>query len=224
MKSKPQDTCLIVCNGDIHRNTLNRFLKFNSYDKSIYIISTDGAANVLRKYRISPDIIIGDLDSVRPETLQYFKSQKIIVKKVINQNQNDLEKAILFAISKKFSEIFVMGFAGWRLDHTLNNLSVIRKYYRKCRITMIDAEFKMFFTDKDTEFDYTKGEIVSLFAFQKSSGIKTSGLKYLLSNESLEFGVRQGTLNSSKSKRVKIEIGKGVLLVFKKHFGNFSNL
>jgi len=207
-----------MCNGEIHRPTLQKFVT----QKNIFLIATDGAANSLHKYRIAPNVIIGDLDSIKYETLQYFKRKKVIIRRVFNQDQNDLEKAILHAINHKLRNIYVMGFSGGRLDHTLNNLSVMRKYFKKCSLTMIDKEFEISFVDKNTEFNYRSDETVSLAAFQKVAGIKTHGLKYPLNDESLEFGVREGTLNSSTSKNVQIEIGKGVLLLFKKHFGKFS--
>ena len=208
-----------MCNGEIHRPTLLKFVN----QKDIFLIATDGAANVLHKYSIVPNVIIGDLDSIKYETLRHFKNKKVIIRRVFNQDQNDLEKAILHAINHKLRNIYVMGFSGGRLDHTLNNLSVMRKYFRKCSLTMIDKEFEITFIDKNSLIDYWSDKTISLFAFQKVSGIKTQGLKYPINDESLEFGIRQGTLNSSSSKTVQIEIGKGVLLLFKKHFGKFKS-
>ncbi|MCX6164699.1 MAG: thiamine diphosphokinase, partial [Ignavibacteriae bacterium] len=51
-----------------------------------------------------------------------------------------------------------------------------------------------------------------------AKGIKTKGLKYKLDYEDLEFGIREGTLNTPISNEIKIEFASGDLLLFKKHF------
>ncbi len=173
----------------------------------------------MKKYSAVPDLIIGDLDSILPQVLTYYRNKKVHVKKVINQNKTDLEKAIDLALKMKLKSITVIGYGGKRIDHTLNNFSILKKFSRKCNIRFVDNEFEIFYSGKVTEFEYRKGEIVSIIGIPKAGNITTQGLKWTLKNESLEFGKRQGALNVSVSDSVKIKTGKGDLLVFKKHFG-----
>jgi thiamine pyrophosphokinase len=51
-------------------------------------------------------------------------------------------------------------------------------------------------------------------AMPSASGISTKGLKYKLDNDSLQFGVREGTLNLSSAEKISIGKKKGDLLVF----------
>ncbi len=92
----------------------------------------------------------------------------------------------------------------------------MKRYYKKCRIRLIDKDFEIFFAEKTTEFNCKTGETVSLMAMPKAEGITTYGLQYPLRNETLEFGVREGTLNKTVKNKVKIEFKKGDLLIFKK--------
>jgi len=55
-------------------------------------------------------------------------------------------------------------------------------------------------------------------ALPSARNIITKGLEFPLKNESLEFGVREGTLNRSVSENISISFRKGSLLLFKKHF------
>ena len=215
--------CLIVCNGEFSKGLLNKFLRLNSALKKITIIACDGAANTLKKYSAAPDFITGDLDSITPQTLKYYKSKKVTTKKVFNQDKTDLEKAIDLAFKKKLKNISVIGYGGKRIDHTINNFSIMKKYSDKCNIKFIDDEFDIFYADKQAEFKYKKGEIISLMGMPKAENIKTKGLKWNLKNDSLEFGKLQSALNKSISDIVKIKVGKGDLLVFKKHFGVIQN-
>ena len=181
------------------------------------MISADGASDKLYNLKIIPDYITGDLDSISPKALTYFKKKKVKVKPVREQEHNDFEKCIILALSKKIKDVTVIGYGGKRADHMLNNFSVMKKYYRKCRIRLIDKYFEIFFAGNVTEFDCKNGDNVSLMAFPKAEGITTHGLQYPLKNEQLEIGLREGALNKAVNNKVRIEFKKGDLLIFKKN-------
>lgn len=206
---------LIVCNGDINRKFFIKVLKANP---KITLIAADGASNILYKYKITPDYIVGDLDSIKPSVLKYFKSRGVKIKKITEQEHTDLEKSIKLALSLKLKHIRIIGYAGKRIDHTINHFSILKRYYKKADIRFIDPEFEIFYTDKSIEFKSRKGGVVSFLGMPKAEGIRTSGLKYALHNEPLEFGVREGALNEAVSDKVRIGIRKGLLIIFKKHY------
>jgi thiamine pyrophosphokinase len=214
------NTCLIICNGELSKRLLDKFLRLNKLRKQIKIICCDGASDFLHKHKITPDYIIGDFDSISKKTLIYFKQKKVTLKKILNQDLTDFEKALKFALTKKLKNIFVVGFSGGRIDHTVSNLSILKRYSRRANIKVYDDTFETSPVSKSIEFDYKKGEIVSLLALPKAVVIKTHGLKWKLNNESLELGKREGISNIATGNHVKIELRKGTLLVFKKHFGS----
>lgn len=216
--------CLIICNGEFSRGLLNKFLRIKSPVKKFTVISCDGASNTLKKYSAAPHFIIGDLDSISPQVLAFYKIKNVSIKKVINQNKTDLEKSIDFALKMKLKNIFVIGYGGKRIDHTINNFSILKKFSGKCNIRFIDDEFEIFYSAKETQFRYKKEEVISIMGVPKAGKVKTQGLKWNLKNASLEFGKLQSALNLSISDSVKIKAGKGSLLIFKKHFGKIKNL
>jgi thiamine pyrophosphokinase len=181
------------------------------------IISCDGASDFLYRHKVIPDYIIGDLDAIKPETLAYYKKKKVVVKKIADQNSNDLEKAIKLAISKNLKNISIIGFTGRRYDHALNNLSIIKRYYKKAKIRIYDNQFEMFIISKSYEFNCKKGDVVSLIPLPEANGVKTTGLKYPLNRETLVFGKREGALNETTGNYVRIEVRIGELLVCKSY-------
>jgi len=205
--------CLIVCNGHLTKKELSLFTKFNKPRRAITIIACDGASDFLKTAGVLPNVIIGDLDSIKPETLKYFSRRKVIIKKVIDQNRNDLEKAFMFAFSKNFKFINIFGFSGKRLDHTLNNLSILKKFHRKAKIKIYENGFIGELISKSAEFACNAGDIVSLIPLPKAVGVTTKGLKYPLKNGTLEFGVREGALNEAVEEFVSVKIKSGLLLV-----------
>lgn len=205
--------CLIVCNGQLTKKELSQFTKFNKPRRAISIIACDGASDFLKSCGVIPNVIIGDLDSVNSQTLKYFSRRKVTIRKVVDQNKNDLEKAILFALSKKFNVINIVGFGGKRLDHTLNNLSILKKFYRKAKIKIYENGFVGEIIGKSAEFECRVGSVVSLIPLPKAIGVTTTGLKYPLKNGTLEFGVREGALNEAVGDKVSVKIKQGVLFV-----------
>jgi thiamine pyrophosphokinase len=205
--------CLIVCNGHFTKKELNSFTKLNKPRRVIDIIACDGASDFLKTAGVIPNVIIGDLDSVKSATLKYFSKKNVIIEKVFDQNKNDLEKAILFALSKKFKVINVIGLGGKRLDHTLNNLSILKKFHKKAKIRIYENGFVGEIISKSSEFECKVGDIVSLIPLPKVTGVTTKGLKYPLRNGTLELGVREGALNEADEKIVSIKIKSGLLMV-----------
>lgn len=205
--------CLIVCNGRLTKKEIYSFTKLNKPRKVIDIIACDGASDFLMSAAIVPDVIIGDLDSIKPQTLKYFSKKRVFIKQVKDQNINDLEKAILYALSKKCKDINIIGFSGKRLDHTLNNISILKKYHKKAKFRFYENGFEGLIVSSITELNCIVGDIVSLIPLNKASGIYTSGLKYPIKNGTLEFGRNTGALNEAVEDLVRIRIKKGCLIV-----------
>ena len=90
------------------------------------VICADGGANTALKMGIAPDAIVGDLDSIHTEALVKFR--RVAIHEERNDETTDLEKAITWAIQSKHDHITVVGAFGKRLDHTVGNLGVLRKF------------------------------------------------------------------------------------------------
>lgn len=201
---------VILCSGQPpERSQIVHSLK----DSDLFI-AADGGGNTAREMNLSPDLVIGDLDSYNHKKTDSWK----VVKRP-DQNLNDLEKALHYALKQQISEVVVYGATGMRLDHTVKNLSVLKQFHdqfesllfrdRYCDVKLIDSPHS-----EDLPV-HTK---VSLFPL---SGIVTnvtsSGLKYELSNDTLENGVFDGSSNLTVSPAVKISYDSGDLLFFINH-------
>ncbi len=205
---------IIFLNGKLPTlRIISKFLKNNPY-----IICADGGANKIKKFKIVPDIILGDLDSIKKDTKVYFTKMKTVIIKIDEQDTTDFEKCLLYCTENDLNNIFIFGAISTRSDHKLNNFSILKRYYKVLKIKIIDDKFEIFFIDNSIEFDYKIGKVISFLAFPIAKRINTVGLKYPLDNEDLEFGVREGTLNSSESEKITINFSEGDLLLFKKHF------
>ena len=197
---------LIICNGEpLQKEGLISLAK--SCD---LVIAADGGANVALSNGLTPDVIIGDMDSF---TSPHPESLKILYDP--DQETNDLEKALEYALTNKIGNVIISGATGKRTDHALKNFSVQLKYATKFRsILMIDNMFQYEIIINQISQKVEKGTVISLFPLSgKVDGITTEGLKYSLKNESLENGVRDGSSNVAIANEIKISVDTGALLL-----------
>jgi len=176
------------------------------------LICADGGANTAARAGLRPDLIIGDLDSVRPETLRRFRS--VPRRRIGEQNSTDLEKAIRWLLRRGFHTITVVGATGGRLDHVAGNLNVVGKYSRRAQLRVVEREGELLPVGRKREFWYAVGTTVSLVPLSQCSGVTTRGLRWELRNATLELGVRDGTSNVVARTPVVVRVRRGALLVY----------
>jgi len=203
--------CIIIANGKSpSKKVVDAFYKkgFNT------IICGDGGVNSARNLGITPDFIIGDLDSISLSTLKYFKNKSTVIK-IKRQNDTDVEKCLKFAIRKKFDEVVLLGVTGDRLDHTICNLGIVIKFFGKIKIYLSAESSFLTSINKTTEFNSKVGETISIYAFDDKTKISSVGLKYKLNNTALPFGVRESTSNVSISEKIILKIKNGIVFVIR---------
>ncbi|KAA3653839.1 MAG: hypothetical protein DWQ10_18205 [Calditrichaeota bacterium] len=111
----------------------------------------------------------------------------------------------------------MLGISGARFDHQLANLHFMEKFCHRLELDFVDDSGRGFFVFDEYEFAGRIGQQVSLHALRKVAGITTSGLKYPLKNETLEWAVRDGQSNEISANPVKISVKSGNLFVFVCH-------
>ncbi|MBI2427194.1 MAG: thiamine diphosphokinase [Ignavibacteriales bacterium] len=211
MKPEQKKIALVICNGEMPSSKLIVPL----LKSKPFIICADGGANKARSFGITPHVIIGDLDSITDKSRHYFSSVPII--HLSDQNSTDLEKALDYLLTNKFSSATVIGATGDRPDHTMANFSILVKYHTRLMLQYFDERCTIEVVRKRIQFSAVIGQQISLVPMGHCSGIQTHGLKFPLNNESLEPGVREGLSNEAVKSRITISLKKGSLLLFKIH-------
>jgi thiamine pyrophosphokinase len=199
---------LILANG----TPPTKKLLLQHIQTSDYFVCADGGANIAAQFGVRPNFIIGDLDSIKSNTIKQFKS--VPTQLIKDQYSTDLEKALTYVIRQKYTEIVVLGADGGRIDHSIGNLSALIKYSRKANISFVMKNGILLPVTRERVLDIPIGTIVSLIPLTLCEGIITSGLKWNLKNESLCLGKRESTSNLATSSPVKIQIRQGNLIVF----------
>jgi thiamine pyrophosphokinase len=198
--------------------------------ESTILIALDGAANKLKKAGIKPNIILGDFDSIEEhdhwgiqegfhdihgESEPYTTAEGILIIPAKDQNYTDLEKAILYADSQEAKSISIYNAFGGRLDHSLGNLRLLKKYYKTDRpIHLIDTHQTAEYHENKTLIlnGKTKSPI-GIFAFPKKAKITTKGLAWDVKDYELIFAEQESIANQFEQETAEIAIKGGVLIV-----------
>lgn len=203
--------CIIIANGRSPSKNVVNFFKKKDYST---IICADGGANSAFKLGLVPDFIIGDLDSIKPEILEFYSDKSTIIK-IKRQNDTDVEKCLKFAIRKGFSEALLLGVTGDRLDHTICNLGIVLKFYNQIKCCIVAENSYLIPTDETITLKSNAGETISIYAFDKKTKITSDGLKYPLRNSTLAFGEKESTSNVAISNSVRIVVKGGIIFIIR---------
>ncbi len=159
--------CIILANGNAPQKSVIQFLKKKNYST---LICADGGANHAKKLGLTPDYIIGDLDSVKQQTINFYKSKSKIIR-LKRQNDTDVEKCLKFAIKKGFKDAVLLGVTGDRLDHTFCNLGIIIKFFKKIKLQLIAENSLLIPYSGRIELKTFPGETISLYGFDRKTKI-----------------------------------------------------
>ncbi|HBC29868.1 MAG TPA: thiamine diphosphokinase [Clostridiales bacterium] len=204
-------TALIVGNGEeVHKSIIENL----KYD---YVICADGGLEKVKNYGITPDIIIGDFDSVALNVLKQYENKIPVEKFPSEKDFTDMELAVEFAVSKGYNNIILTGASGTRLDHTLGNILLMEKYYKDgVNISIIDNnnEMKIISDNAELFIEYKEGYYISIIPVTEYiQGLYLEGFKYNLDNVNVQRGSTLCISNQIKDNKGRITLRKGTAIV-----------
>lgn len=198
---------VVLCNG----HPPDRSLIQDSLHKAELFIAADGGAHLAFAFDLTPDVVIGDLDSYHPTGEEDFE----VIKKE-DQETSDLEKALYWAAEQGATNVWIFGGTGRRLDQSLKNLSLLKRFQNKFDKLLLRDDFgDTMLCPNPWEARLAEGTLISLFPLSgRVDGIKTEGLRYPLNDEPLINGERDGSSNQVTGSPVRISYQKGDLILF----------
>ena len=166
------------------------------------LIAADGGGKHCLDAGCTPQIIIGDLDSIsKPELNELIALGTQVLTYPVRKNETDLELAITLAIRKGVKEMIVLSALGGRWDHTLGNIMLLahnRSLIRAGHTYSING---------------TPGDTISFIPLSNTVvGATASGLEYKLDDKTLTFGSTFSLSNKLVKRQATIKIKKGLLI------------
>lgn len=207
----------IVLNGEVkdYKRTKEIILEEN-YN---YIIGADGGCNHLFKMNITPNYIVGDLDSIKREVIEYYENKNVTFKRYpSHKDETDSEICIYLAKLLRADEIDLFATLGGRIDHTLANIGLmnyIKENNMKPRILTSEEEILMV-KNETINLKGKKGDTISVISINgESKGVTLKKLEYPLDNATVNHLSPLGISNVMLEDECIISIKDGCALIIR---------
>lgn len=211
MRNAPDDyqppRAVVFANGDLPSAGLVRSIAAGAD----ILVAADGGVNKALSVGIEVAAVVGDLDSVTPESRARIPADRFHQDRDINST--DLQKALAFCLARGYTRIDVLAAGGGRADHAFANLSVVTLLRGIADVRLQDDLFEVRLVDGAVAFEGAPGRVVSLVAIGQCEGVTTTGLRWNLDRYPLAFspyGVHNETLGGPAT----VAVESGDLLLF----------
>lgn len=181
-----------------------------------FILCADGGTRHALALGLTPNVVIGDLDSVTDEERRKMKDMEVeVIQHPADKNETDLELAIDHALTLNPSQILILAALGGRMDQTLANIALLSKLQLATfNIKLTDGVEEIFFCRDQVKVEGRSGDIVSLIPWQgEVTGVFTENLRWHLHHETLYPEKTRGISNEMTADVATVSIKSGLLLI-----------
>jgi thiamine pyrophosphokinase len=179
------------------------------------VVAADGGVERAASLGLAVDVVIGDLDSVSPATLERAEAAGArVVRHPAAKDATDLELALDEAVALGARRVLVVASGGGRLDHLLASVLVLGSArYEALEIDALVGDALVHVIRGERTMRGTSGGLVTLLPLGgPAEGVTTTGLEYPLANETLHEGSTRGVSNLLVGAEATVSVARGVLL------------
>ncbi len=182
-----------------------------------FIVCADSGYSFAKKAGLTPNLIIGDFDSLKEELPQNTE----VVKLNTHKDDTDTEHCVMECIRRGYKDFLLLGSIGGRTDHTFANIATLAflSEYKYNGIARNNGEEIRILKEGSYEMNNKKGLIFSVFPYGcESVNVTYKGAEYMLNNKTLTYNVSRGISNVFVDDEAEITINRGraILLTYYK--------
>ncbi|MCC6628450.1 MAG: thiamine diphosphokinase [Chloroflexi bacterium] len=183
------------------------------------VLAADGGARNALALGLTPDLLIGDLDSVDATTVAMLTKLGVPAEVLpTDKDATDGELAVRRALAWGATRITMVGaLGGLRADHSLANVLLLtRPELARVVVSLLDhqQEARLLRAGDTWSWMARHGEIVSLLPLAGPvDGVRADGVRWPLRGERLELGATRGVSNETVTEQVTVSQTSGLLLV-----------
>ncbi len=203
---------LIIAGGNLPPISLLK----DYYTEKTYVIAVDGGVKYCFDQDLKIDLAVGDFDSIDEKTKKKMVDLGINRREFpADKDMTDFELALVLAVEMDVSEILIWGATGTRLDHTMINVQLLKKYYRpNIAMKIIDRTNEIIYTDRSLKIDRDDKYYISIVPTDQRAVFTLRGVRWPLTRHEIEYGSSFTISNEIVEDQALIEIEKGDIFIF----------
>lgn len=233
VKNTTMKTGLLFTGGEqANLRTIKNIIKTK---EDFFLIAADSGLETTDKLGLMPDLILGDMDSIKNKNLleKYSSAETKIFP--VEKDFTDTELGFKYAIEKNCKAIYIFGAGGGRTDHLLYFTRLFDEHIppvlwiSKYSLCFCIGEYCMY---KELKIDLPKEASISIFSIKKDkhSKICADGLFWDISGINWQKGLSMSNkpnrnivkTGNSQLSSVHLTVKKGRFLVFISPVKNYN--
>ncbi len=208
--------CIIISAGDCT-------VKHIPVEKGDLVIAADGGVKHCERLGITPDLYLGDFDSVSNIKQQEIaalgeKEPGKVILLPCAKDDTDTLAALREGQKRGYREFEIYGALGGRLDHTLANLQCLLWISGEgCSACILEEGVRVeVIRNKEKHFSEKEQGVLSVFSLgEPAEDVDIQGLKYEMKKGCITASFPIGISNEFVGKPARIRVGKGALLLIR---------
>ncbi len=174
------------------------------------VIAADRGYLNLQEAGVSPDLVVGDFDS-----LGYRPDHPNLIALPAEKDDTDMVFALRRGLELGYRRFVLLGGLGGRLDHTLANLQTLNWLTEQEAAGILAGEgiAATVLRNGTLSFPASRTGMLSVFAFGQARGVTLSHLKYPLEDATLTDSFPLGVSNEFLDSPATVTVREGALLL-----------
>ena len=179
------------------------------------VLAADGGLAWVAALGRPADVVVGDLDSATPDEIAYATDRGAQLRThPADKDATDFELAMRLAVARGAERVTVLGVLGDRIDHVLATLSVAcSPAFAGVAVRAVTPRHIIAVVRDEVHLEGAAGDLLSLLPVGGAAlGVRTTGLRYVLSGQDLDPFASLGVSNVLTGSAVTVRVEGGVLL------------
>lgn len=206
--------CIIIGAGDLNISEI-------PVKEEDFVIAADGGFSYCEILGITPDLIIGDLDSVGEEEAEKIaaicgRNPDKLVLLPVEKDETDMLAAIHEGLNRGYQDFRIYAGMGGRLEHTIANIQCLKFLKENGASGYLCDGTGMILLAKDEVLSFRKENegYLSMFSMgDRAEGVTIQGMKYEISDAVITNSFPIGISNEFIGEAASIEVKNGTLLI-----------
>ena len=206
----PESAALILAGGDLDPNGGQAGLFRGPWQ---HVICADGGARHARALRITPTLLVGDMDSIDDVSRRMYLEVPALTFPSA-KDKTDSQLALEWALEQGARRVVLAGGLGSRFDHSLANAQMLFTLAQAGRSGVVtDGRQAVYLLKEHLRLQAPAGYILSVIALGPARGLSLKGLRWELDDFDLELGDTRTISNEFAGGVATLRLKSGAALV-----------